>query len=73
VAWPNPGSTTGGIQLVGIEAKTYTLSEADLEGYDEGAWSCSDADGDVPVSNDGLFSGADVTVSPGQDVTCGIS
>jgi hypothetical protein len=73
VAWANPASTTGGSETVATYAKTYTLSEADLEGYDEGAWSCSDADGDVPVSNDGLFSGADVTVSPGQDVTCGIS
>ena len=72
VAWTNPGSETGGSELVATLADTYTLSEADLGDYDEGGWSCTDADGEVPVTNGGDFSGADVTVMPGQDVTCGI-
>lgn len=72
VAWSNPGSPSGGTEVVATTADTYTLSEAEVEGYQEGTWSCIDADGEVPVSNGGLFSGADVNVMPGQDVTCGI-
>jgi hypothetical protein len=72
VAWTNPDSTTGGSELVAISAGTYTLSEALLDDYDEGNWACTDADGEVPVTNGGDPSGADVTVVVGQDVTCGI-
>jgi len=73
VPWSDPGSTTGGMELVAIEARTYRLSEDELDDYEEGVWTCSDLDGPVPVSDGGAFSGADVTVSPGQHVTCTIT
>ena len=73
VDWTNPDSTTGGTEQVETEAGTYTLSEADVNGYTEGVWSCMDDQGEVPVSNGGAFDGADVTVEPGQHVSCSIT
>jgi hypothetical protein len=73
VAWNDPNSLSGGTKLVASSTGTYTLSEIDIDGYDEGTWSCSDADGPVSVSNGGLFSGADVTVDGGKEVTCSIT
>jgi hypothetical protein len=73
VPWSDPDSTTGGMELVAVEARTYRLSEDELDDYEEGVWTCSDLDGPVPVSDGGAFSGAEVTVSPGQHVTCTIT
>jgi hypothetical protein len=73
VDWLNPDSTTGDTRRVADLPGTYRLSEADLEDYVEGTWSCSDDDGPVSVSNDGHFSGADVTVEHWQDVRCSIT
>ena len=74
VKWDNPDSTEGGSRFVSARPGTYTLSEADLDGYMEGRWSCrDDRYKDVPVSNDGHFSGADVTVDPERQVTCTIT
>ena len=73
VHWWHPDSPTGDTEPVADLPGTYRLSEADVEGYEEGRWTCSDEYGEVPVTNDGLFSGADVTVKPGQHVHCSIT
>jgi hypothetical protein len=73
VNWPDPESPTGDTEVVADLPNTYVLSEADLDGYEEGAWTCSDKFGEVPVGNDGHFSGADVVVAAGQQVHCSIT
>ncbi|MDQ3093924.1 MAG: hypothetical protein M3Q70_01980 [bacterium] len=44
----------------------YTLSEANLTGYTEGSWSCTD-------SVTGPYTGATVNLSEGENVTCTIT
>ena len=73
VVWANPASTTGGTETVSDQPGTYLLSEADIEGWDEGNWSCGDSGGNLPVTNGGLFSGSMVTIAPTQHVTCTIT
>ena len=75
VPWADPTSVTGGTEVVSTVAGTYTLSELDFPNYTEGVWSCTDDANNsvVPVTNGGLFSGADVVVASGQAVTCSIT
>ncbi len=74
VSWPDPGSTTGGSAVVADSPASYDLSEADLAGYQEGTWSCTDQDLiGVPVSNGGAFGGASVSVAEGRQVICSIT
>jgi WD40 repeat protein len=75
IAWTDEPSAGAGPKLeiaewVASEAGTYTLSAADVGAYDEGRWSCRDQDDPVEVTGGGLFSGSEVTVAPGQLVTC---
>ena len=75
IAWADEPSAGAGPKLeiaewVASDAGTYTLSAADVGAYDEGRWSCRDQDGPVEVTGGGLFSGSEVTVAPGQLVTC---
>ena len=64
----------GGTEIAANAAGTYTLSEAGVAGYVEGTWSCVDQNNvAVPVTNGGLFSGADVTVAQDKIVTCSIT
>ena len=53
--------------LTGLTAGvTYSLAESDVEGYSEGAWDCS------PNPGGGAFGSGEVTLEPGEDVTCRI-
>ena len=49
VDWTHPDSPTGGTEVVEDLPGTYTLSEAEVDGYEEGQWACSDEFGDVPA------------------------
>jgi hypothetical protein len=50
VPWSDPSSLTGESKLVTNQAGTYVLSEANVTGYTEGTWTCSDAGGAVTVT-----------------------
>ncbi len=53
---------------------TITISELDIDGYTEGAWSCVDANGiatGLPTA--GAATNTDLTLPPGSDVTCSIT
>jgi len=50
------------------------ISELDVDGYSEGTWACSDANGLTTVlPTAGLATGESITLEPGSDVTCAIS
>jgi len=51
-----------------------TISELDIDGYTEGAWACTDANGltsGLPTA--GVATGESITLASGSDVTCAIS
>ncbi len=51
-----------------------TISELDLPSYDEGTWSCSDANGlTTGLPTNGLATNTTLTLLPGSDVTCSIT
>ncbi len=51
-----------------------TLSELDLDGYTEGTWACTDANGlTTGLPSAGLATSTTVNLLPGSDVTCAIS
>jgi len=51
-----------------------TLSELDLDGYTEGTWACTDANGlTTGLPTAGLATSTTVNLLPGSDVTCAIS
>jgi len=50
------------------------IGEIDFPGYTEGVWDCTDASGLTSgLLMGGLFSGGNVTLAPGADVTCVIT
>ena len=60
-------TTTYTAELTGLAAGvSYTLAEADVEGYSEGSWSCT------PNAGGGAFGSGSVTLEPGEDATCTI-
>ncbi|KAG1694951.1 hypothetical protein GQR58_006878 [Nymphon striatum] len=74
VAWADPASMLGGSQVITQTLGTYTLSENNLGTYTEGIWDCRDQNGvNVAVTNSGIFSGADITLSTGQALICSIT
>ena len=51
-----------------------TISELDLDGYTEGAWSCVDASGlTTGLPSAGVATATDITLVEGADVTCSIT
>lgn len=51
-----------------------TISELDLDGYTEGTWSCTDANGlTTALPTAGLATGESLTLEAGSDVTCEIT
>lgn len=51
-----------------------TISELDLDGYTEGTWACTDANGlTAGLPTAGVATGEPVTLEPGSDVTCAIT
>ncbi len=50
------------------------ISELDVDGYTEGTWSCSDANGlTTSLPTAGLATGESITLASGADVTCSIT
>ena len=57
-------------KITGLSAGTYSLTEIDLGGYNEGEWSCTGTGGSNVVST---YSAGSVDLANGADVTCTIT
>lgn len=65
---------TSGAPYTVLANSAITISELDVDGYVEGAWSCTDANSlTTGLPTAGLATGEAITLASGSDVTCVIS